>query len=134
MFCFDQDADATTARPAPREATLAGAALLDALRVAKVAEGGDLGAVLRERAERAITLDAEGLDVARRLGARLDRSRAAYRAVIQRAQRERAAVVHWNDAEGAPCAVSLPRAVAWRVRDGLDAQGVRAGITFNCPQ
>ena len=80
-----------------------------------------------------LALNADRLAVARALGARLGRSRAAYRATIQRAHRERAAVVEWLDVDGAPCAVSLPQPTAWRVRDGLVAQGVRARITFNCP-
>ena len=121
MFAFDQDADASAIRPAPT-ATLTGAALLDGLAEA-----------LRDRAAQALDLGAERLDVARALGARLDRSAAAYRATIQRAAREGAAVVSWFDEGGAPCAVSLPQATAWRVRDGLDAQGVHARITFNCP-
>ena len=132
MFAFDTDADASAARPAPT-ATLTGSALLDRLRAEREGGGDGLAEALRDRAAQALTLGAERLDVARALGARLDRSVAAYRATIQRAAREGAAVVSWTDEGGAPCAVSLPQATAWRVRDGLDAQGVRARLTFNCP-
>ena len=133
MFAFDTDADASAVRPAPAE-TLSGSALLDRLRDrAQEGESG-LACALRETAAQALTLGAERLDVARALGARLDRSRGARRATLPRAARVGAAVVSWTDAEGEPCAVSLPRPIAWRVRDGLEAQGVRAAITFNCPQ
>ena len=139
MFAFDSDADASVVRPAPT-ATLTGSALLDRLRAERVAaalrldaEPDPLARVLAETAAQALALDADRLAVARSLGARLDRSVAAYRATIQRAFREGAAVVSWADEDGAPCAASLPQATAWRVRDGLVAQGVRARITFNCP-
>lgn len=78
----------------------------------------------------------ESHPLARRLGARLDMrgpggSLALRRAVLARARRDGAAVVYWSDEQGAPCAVFLPLDVAWRVRDGLVANGTRAGIAFS---
>lgn len=80
----------------------------------------------------AVNLDAVELAVARRLGARLERSLALRLAVAARAGREGGALVSWADAQGAQLATyTADRVLGWRIFDGLEFAGKHARVTLS---
>ena len=84
-----------------------------------------------ERRALAVKLDAADLAVARRLGARLERSLALRLALAARAGREGAALVSWADADGAQLATYSDRARAWHIYEGLEFEGKLARVTLS---